>query len=110
MSREQEMNDWGKLLHACRASHTVKRFLSGDLDTFGGLIREAESALVRQSELEAERQQATWQLNQALAKARDQASHIRLAVRFHLGPWNERLKELGITPLRKRRKRKPPVL
>jgi hypothetical protein len=104
MSRAEEMKDWGCLLAACRASHQVKSFLSGDLETFEALIREAGHALVRQSDLEAERQKATRQLNEALAQARDQASHIRLGVRLHLGPRNERLKIFGITPVGQRRK------
>jgi hypothetical protein len=95
-----QLKDWEGLAGACRADRKLENLLSGDLDTFDEVLREAWSALTRRAKLESEKQKATKELKDALYKARDQARQLRLGIQLHLGLRNERLEEFGIKPHR----------
>lgn len=47
------------------------------------------------------KQQETQELKELMTKAKEAASRLRLAIKSHLGPKNERLLTFGIQPVRK---------
>jgi uncharacterized protein (DUF3084 family) len=61
----------------------------------------AEEAKSRQDALKGDRQLATQELKTALLRARDAATQLQNAVRFKLGPRNEKLATFLVVPLRK---------
>lgn len=72
-----------------------------------GRIREGKA--LRDSAT-ASRQKATQDLQELLAEGRQRAARLRGAVKADLGLKTEQLVQFGITPQRKRRRSKPPVI
>lgn len=60
----------------------------------------------RQESAQAAKQRATQELSSALTEGRELAIRLRGAVKANLGPKNEQLVQFGMTPQRKRSRRK----
>lgn len=67
---------------------------------------EAQDAKSRQDLHTSEKQLATQDLKEAIARGKDVARQIRSAAKFKLGPRNEKLVQFQVAPLRKRAPRK----
>ena len=72
-----------------------------------GKIREAKA---RRDSAMAGRQKATQDLQQLFSEGQELAGRLRNAVKIDLGMKNEQLVQFGISPQRKRRRSKPPVI
>lgn len=70
-------------------------------------LKKGRAAKARQIACESERQEATRQLNEALAEGREVASRMRLYLKGRLGFRNEELVRFGVAPRRKRKPRIP---
>jgi chromosome segregation ATPase len=65
-------------------------------------LSSAEDAKNRQDSAVGNKQRATQELKEALARAEDAARQLQNAAKFKLGPRNEKLVVFQVTPLRKR--------
>jgi hypothetical protein len=99
--------DWEKLLAAV-LEHT------GSLPNIGAeqaaliqALQEAKELKANQDSFAASRQQATQELQMILDRGREMAMRLRGAVKFKIGPRNERLVQFGIAPLRRRARHNP---
>lgn len=100
-------DDWTQLLQTAAPYSEFK-----DLKVY---LAELQTALTRLGELEslrehlqAQRQQATQELNEVRATGKDSAIQIRSTLIGILGPDNPLLTQFNISPRRKRRRKKAP--
>jgi len=106
LSYRNILAEWRKLMAAVRGSEPDLPILTPyrmELETH---LEGVLDAKLRQALLEANREQATAVLHEAIVAGRDHVIRLRSQVKAALGPRNERLRDFGITPLGKRR-RKP---
>ncbi len=72
-----------------------------------GKIRDAKA---RRDSAQAGRQKATQDLQQLFSEGQELAARLRNGIKIDLGLKSEQLVQFGITPQRKRRRSKPPVI
>ena len=93
------------LLDAVESNPTVKEEIEKERQLLMQSVGEVKTLKARQTELTAQRQEATQQLNVAVSRLRDTAMAFRAMVKAKLGFRNERLVQFKISPLRKRTRR-----
>jgi hypothetical protein len=110
------IEDWRRLLVAAKENAELLPDLAVETKALSDLLAGAQEAKSRQDLHASEKQRATQDLQSTLAQGKDLAIQIRGAVKFKLGPRNEKLVQFRVAPLRKRGPRKalaakkPPVL
>ena len=94
--------DWDRLLRALRATP----YDIPGIDSFRIELEEAVSKTralkIQQVALQVASQQATHDVNKAVAHGRDVASRMRSFLKGRLGLHNEDLVRFGVAPIRKR--------
>jgi hypothetical protein len=99
-------HDWKGLLDSTEKSPDVLPLVETEWKTLAQFLAEFQNIKARQIELTAQRQETTQQLNEVVARGKEVTVAIRSVLRGKIGPWNERLVQYKIAPLR-RRPRKP---
>ena len=97
--------DWATMVRAARKS---KACLAGVEPYLGTLEKAHQSAVKSRKQrdvLSAASQEATQQLQYALADGRDAASRLRSFIKSKLGAHSEQLVAFGIQPIRRRRRK-----
>ena len=107
-SLQEFLADWENLLAEVRRTPYDIPLLAAFLIALEGALGKARAAKARQIACSNGRQQATRQLNEAVAEGREVASRMRLLLKGRLGYHNEDLVRFGATPVRKRRPRPAP--
>jgi hypothetical protein len=100
------IRDWQGLLEAAERNPDVQASIEEERQSLVKSLAEVQAIKARQEQLTALRQEATQQLNAAVARGKEEAIRIRSVVRGKIGPKNERLVHFKVAPLRKR-PRKP---
>lgn len=113
MSKEStyvgKMGDVQQLIAKLSANIAEIPHLEGSLQQLGALSGKAQEAFQRQAALTASKQEATKELQAALASAMRLANVLRLAVKQHYGIRAEKLAEFGLQPFRGRKPEAKPV-
>jgi len=93
--------DLNRLLAAAAENAAVLPDISVVTLELGSVLNLAQDALRRQDLHLSERQRATQDLKEALARGRDAAIQLRSAARLALGARNPKLTQFRVAPLRK---------
>lgn len=88
------------------AGHAFLEYAHAKLTRF---LEEIDRLTVERDFHAARKQEATRQRNQLLADGSRLATAMRVTLKDHLGPDNERLAEFGIQPFRGRKRAKKPA-
>jgi hypothetical protein len=99
-------HDWKGLLDSVEKSPDLLPLVGTEWTTLAQFLAEFQKIKARQVELTALRQETTQQLDEVVARGKEVAVAIRSVLRGKVGPWNERLVQYQIAPIR-RRPRKP---
>lgn len=113
MSKEStyvgQLGDVQQLMAKLSANIAEIPHLEGSLQQLGALSEKAQEAFQRQAALTASKQEATRELQAALASAMRLAHVLRLAVKQHYGIRAEKLAEFGMQPFRGRKRAVKPA-
>jgi hypothetical protein len=101
------IQDWQALLAAFKDNAERLPGIEEELAALEKALTEAMAVKSRQDSYRSEKQKATQELGEILENGRDLAMRLRGAVRFKIGPRSEKLVQFGMTPLRRRKGRKP---
>ncbi len=99
--------DWERLLAAVEEHAASLPDIEAERTALVQALQEAREMKAEQESFTASRQQATQDLQMTLDRGREMAMRLRGAVKFKIGPRNERLVQFGIAPLRRRPRRDP---
>jgi hypothetical protein len=94
------VTDWEKLLATVNANKDDLQFIDGFRQQLVTELAGARDASMRQAAAQAEAQQATRDLEDALQRGSDMADHLRSGIKTRYGKRNEKLKEFGLKVLR----------
>ena len=94
--------DWKGLLDSVTTSPDLRPLVEAECQTLEKNLTEFLSLKARQEELTAQRQETTQQLKEVMARGREVAVGIRSVLRGKVGPWNERVVQFRIAPIRRR--------
>jgi hypothetical protein len=98
--------DWQGLIDATEMNPDLLPSVAPEVELLSGQLGNFKVLKARQQDLTAQRQETTQQLNEVVARGKETATTIRAVLRGKVGPWNERLVQFNIAPIR-RRPRKP---
>ena len=98
--------DWERLLRALKATPYEIPGIGSFRNELEVAFSKARALKIQQVALQIASQQATQQVNEAVAHGRDAASRLRSFLKGRLGPHNEDLVRFGVAPIRKRRPRR----
>jgi hypothetical protein len=98
-----KMGELGRLNTAMATNSTELVDLEGTRLKLAGLHSQAQDAFKKQSELRAEKQEATRQLQAIFTESDRLANVVRKALKAHYGIRAEKLVELGVQPFRSRK-------
>ena len=101
-SQADIMLDWEGLLEAIQRNPDLQPSVETERQALAQSLTELQGLKARQKELTALRQEATQQLDAAVAKGKETAIRVRSVVRGKMGPKNERLVHFNVAPIRKR--------
>lgn len=100
--------DWKELLDSTAMNLDLLPSIEKERQALVLYLETFQILKARQLDLTAQRQETTQQLKEVIARGKEVAVTIRSVLRGKVGPWNERLVQFKIAPLR-RRPRKPQV-
>jgi len=96
------ISDLGRLLAAAQENVALLPDVTVVTSELQTVLAIAQDAKYRQDHHVSERQRATQDLRDALARGRDAAIQLRSAARLAFGARNEKLAQFRVAPLRKR--------
>ena len=94
--------DWRNLLDSIEKTPEVLPSVEPECQALRLLLGRFQVLKVQQDELTAKRQETTQQLNETIVQGKDVTVQIRSVLRGKVGPWNERLVQYKIAPIRRR--------
>jgi hypothetical protein len=100
MRFEETLEDWERLLEACRADRQLRAYLGRELDALDESVRLARESLAKQSRLAREKEATTRVLQQLKKEGEDQNRQVRGGVKAFYGFRSAKLWDFGMTPMR----------
>jgi hypothetical protein len=98
--------DWEGLMSACREHPEIAALAEPFRVELDGVLLAGKALADRQASLQAQRQRATQELKDVVARGKELARRLRRIAPFQLGTDNEQLVQFSVKPRRRRIGRK----